>query len=306
MSFYPAALHLEALRWLLLSPPLLSDQAAIQFGVQRPFASIHRWGGSDTVANQAWLETLDADHLAYAIGPVHPANRPPLRLGRYAERLMLYYLEHGPLFKGLAAHLPIRIASPTACRTTAGEIDFLLHDHAGRYIHWELAIKLFLCEDPGPDAAAPERFMGPERQDNLALKLGKLFGRQLRHQPPAPWTDTRWEHQAYAVGWMFYPWGSPRAQCTALDHAHEHGWWITPDQISTLPETQYIVLPRLRWMQRATVREQDEAHDQHSIREALIQAARLTHPSALLIAGFDPVSKKETGRYFVRLKEPAG
>lgn len=132
MSFYPAALHLEALRWLLLSPPLLSDQAAIQFGVQPPWAMVHRWSSSDTVANQAWLETLDADHLAYAIGPVHPADRPPLRLGRYAERLMLYYLEHGPLFEGLAAHLPLRIASPSDSRTTAGEIDFLLRDRTGR------------------------------------------------------------------------------------------------------------------------------------------------------------------------------
>jgi uncharacterized protein len=288
-----------------LSPPLLSDQAPTQFGMQPPFAAVHRWSRSETVVNQAWLETLDPGHLAHAIGPVDQADRPPLRLGRYAERLMLYYLEHGPLFEGLAAHLPIRIASPSDCRTTAGEIDFLLRDHAGRHLHWELAIKLFLCEDPGPFAAAPERFMGPQRQDNLALKLGKLFGQQLRHQPPAPWADIAWAHEAYAVGWMFYPWGSPRAQCAALDHAHEYGWWITPDQVSALPETHYIVLPRLRWMQRAMVQDQDDTHDLQGIREALSQAARSTHPGALLIAGIDPVSRQETSRYFVRLREPA-
>ncbi|AKJ27611.1 DUF1853 family protein [Caldimonas brevitalea] len=238
---------LDDLRWLLLSPPLLAEG--------RIDAPVQRFEPHQRAAIEAWLAGLRAreggprDAFELQAG----ATRQPL--GRHAERLLEFYLRHGPVHRLVAANLPLRRPAGERCGlddTTIGEIDFLLEDDTGQAWHWELAVKFFLCTATGPTAMAAD-FVGPDRAETLPGKLAKLFERQLRHTPPPPWDDRAWRPQAYTRGWMFYRHDRPVPLCDLLAPDHLQGRWIEWRRLNDLPDGHYLPLPRARWMVPARV-----------------------------------------------------
>lgn len=260
-----AAQHLAALRWLLLSPALvLAPQAstvAPQASTVAPQAD-----GQLAVFSEAeqrsigqWLEALQADSSQLT---QWMQSRPEARIGRYAERLLEFYLIHGPTHRLQAAHVPLRSAL-NGLMVTHGELDFLLTIEPGpqqqqsltlqepQYLHWELAVKFFLCTATG-DTATPADFIGPNGVETLAHKWHKLFANQLTrahsHTLPAPYNAHTWQPQAYTRGWMFYRWGHSVPRCVALHPEHGQGWWVNAADFATLPQAEYAFLPRLHWM----------------------------------------------------------
>jgi uncharacterized protein len=240
----PVSAHLAVLRWLLLSPPLVvvPPGAVAQLAT---FDAVERAGIDQ------WLRSLQAHPQALL---AWMQDKPEVRIGRYAERLLEFYLTHAPiqplspapLHRLLAAHVPLR-SEVNGIQVTQGELDFLLTNAHGRHLHWELAVKFFLCTATG-DVAAPTDFIGPNGVETLAYKWHKLFARQLTHTPPAPWHRQAWHPQAFTRGWMFYRWGKAVPQCYALYPQHGQGWWVEVAQMHTLPEALYAYLPRLHWM----------------------------------------------------------
>jgi uncharacterized protein len=240
----PASAHLAALRWLLLSAPLVVvppgavAQLATFDAVER--AGIDQWLRSLQAHPQALLAWMQA--------------KPEVRIGRYAERLLEFYLTHAPthpsspapLHRLLAAHVPLR-SEVNGLQVTQGELDFLLTNAHGQHLHWELAVKFFLCTAT-LDVATPTDFIGPNGVETLAHKWHKLFARQLTHTPPAPWHAHTWQPQAFTRGWMFYRWGRAVPQCDALHPQHCQGWWVDVADMHALPDTPYAYLPRLHWM----------------------------------------------------------
>lgn len=240
----PAGAHLAALRWLLLSPPLV----VVPPGAGAQLAS---FDAAERAGITQWLESLQADSqelLAWL------QSKPEARIGRYAERLLEFYLLHAPvhatspvpLHTLLAAHVPLR-SEVDGLKVTQGELDFLLTNAHGLHLHWELAVKFFLCTATG-DVATPTDFIGPNGVETLAHKWHKLFARQLTHTPPAPWSAHTWQPQAFTRGWMFYRWGMPVPQCDALHPQHGRGWWVDVAGMHALPSAMYAYLPRLHWM----------------------------------------------------------
>jgi hypothetical protein len=239
---------LGELRWLLLSPPLLSAAAAGTGG-----AHIQQFSPEQREAIERWLDGLarDTTPLAAHIDAASPAHGGPLRLGRRAERLLEFFLRFGPTHRLVAANLPLRQATaPGDDRTTRGEIDFLLEDEHGIGWHWELAVKFFLCTARGPSAAAGE-FVGPDRVEVLSTKLHKLFSRQLAHAAPAPHDQRSWTPAAYTRGWMFYRHGAPVPLCAELAAGHGRGWWIAREHARELPPGPYRLVSRAHWMEAA-------------------------------------------------------
>lgn len=118
------------LAWLLLSADLLRPQPPVG-ELATPFASLRQL---DDIVD--WLCALDA-----APAPLHDdlAATRMTRLGRYAERLLGWFLQHGPTARLVAAGVPLRRAG-----VTLGECDFLLHTQEGARLHWELAVKCYL------------------------------------------------------------------------------------------------------------------------------------------------------------------
>ncbi len=276
----PSAL-LAALHWLLLSPPLLSDAAISQLGVS---ASIVHFSPPEVRAIEAWLATLaqDPTPLAQSVQSARDSvqGKQPghLRLGRMAERLLAFFLSHGPLHRLEAQNIALRHApnsvraelvegfapKPAISHTTLGEIDFLLHSPSGQSLHWELAVKFFLCQASGPAPAQLRDFVGPDSDETFDQKVSKLLVKQLGHRPPAPWSAHTWQPQAFAKGWMFYRHGQPIPPCAALNPAHCKGWWlpfeswgeVEGDAAATYHRSngyRYLELVRPDWMPPASL-----------------------------------------------------
>ncbi len=227
--------HLAALRWLLLSPPLvLAPDATTQLAV---FSALER----EAIAT--WLTSLDQDSspLTEWMG-----KHSEVRIGRYAESLLAFYLRYGPLHRLAAAHVPIR-SEVNGLNITHGELDYLLTNAQGQRLHWELAVKFFLCTSKA-DTATPLDFLGPNGVETLAQKWHKLFAKQLKHAPPQPWNAHTWQPQAFTRGWMFYRWGSAVPSCEALHVEHCKAWWIDWVDMAQLPQGRYSHLTRLQWM----------------------------------------------------------
>ncbi|WP_181179127.1 DUF1853 family protein [Methylibium rhizosphaerae] len=242
----PGARALSELRWLLLSPPLLSAAAGGGAGIQA-------FSPGERKAIEQWLDGLSQDTtpLLSQLEASRPAHGGALRLGRRAERLLEFFLRHGPTHRLVAANLPLRQAtSPGDDRTTRGEIDFLLEDAQGTGWHWELAVKFFLCTARGPSAMTGQ-FVGPDRVEMLSAKLHKLFTRQLAHAAPPPHDRRTWKPAAYTRGWMFYRHGDPVPQCAELAAHHGRGWWIAREQAQDLPPGSYRLVLRAHWMEAA-------------------------------------------------------
>ncbi len=242
------------LAWLLQSPPLLS------VAPQRFNAVVWQFDANQTHTIAAWLTQLDVHHLYAAVMDTQPKKAVPMRLGRYAETLMLYFLQYAPLFDSVAANVPLRfncVDQAHKDHTTVGEIDYLLRDNNQHAWHWELAVKFYVCQ-PQPNHAAsvvPHDFKGPAGVDTLGLKLGKMFDKQLQHQPPAPYNTEVWQPASYTRGYLFYSPNYQVPQCDALNPAHGQGWWLTIDEFSiayqgTVPTAHYVCLPRLYWLAR--------------------------------------------------------
>jgi hypothetical protein len=231
--------HVRALAWLLTSPNLLDALAA-------------RWHGAialldDDAHGDAWLTALDPEPAA-----LHAAvdAQPTLRLGRYAEKLLGFYLQQqGRLF---AANIQIRAGASD----TIGEFDYLLHDPAGdALIHWEFATKFYLLESQRTTPQA-DCFVGPNLADTLGAKMDKIMERQLRlsHHPAAlSYLPMPVSHaQALVKGWLFYRDPAvplPPGMGVAADHCR--GFWCTRGELAADPgygDATYAILSRLGWL----------------------------------------------------------
>ena len=227
------------LAWLLLSADLLRPQPPVG-ALANPFDTPRT-----LQASVDWLSALDA-----APDLLHSdlAATRITRLGRYAERLLGWFLQHGPATRLVAAGVPLRRAG-----VTLGECDFLVRTEQGERLHWELAVKCYLHAGEGRAQLAD--YVGPNLKDRFDLKLAHL----LKHQLPlsareefasvgyaGPWTP-----QMFVKGWLFYRHGETPLDAVELDPAHGRGWWVTRSDwpaFAAAHAQQWRLLPRLEWL----------------------------------------------------------
>ncbi|MBN3749774.1 DUF1853 family protein [Burkholderia sp. Se-20373] len=238
-------LHDVAVRdlgWLLASPSLLT--AVPDAPLARPW--LDAVGQS---AVEAWLAALDAQPE-----PLHRAldGFRPTRLGRYAECLLEYFLTHGPSLRLVAANLPLRSNGKTL-----GEVDFLVDAPDGQRLHWELAVKCYLCA-PVQAGASLADFVGPNLVDRFDRKRRRLLEHQLRLGDRDGFARLGYgapsDAQMFIKGWLFYPHGAPLPPVSAeIAPDHPHGFWLTHAQWPAWAAEQgagvaWSVLPRLAWL----------------------------------------------------------
>lgn len=287
------------LAWLLQSAPLLNSEHPAFSG------RICQFSDGEQALIAQWLQTVataPADLNAF----VAAGSGAPLRLGRYAEQLLEFFLRHGPTHRLIAANIPIRNDGATraiAGQTTRGEIDFLLQDSAGQNWHWELAVKYFLCTAKGP-IARPDDFVGPDRAETLRTKLAKLVDRQLVQTPPAPYKDHIWHPAAFTRGWIFYRHDAPQATCDWLADDHARGWWLPFEAMADLPEGDYEILERSRWLAPAASDQQATPLDRATLQTHLAgrsQSASARPAAAAMVAQMRQTAQgwQETARGFV-------
>jgi len=284
------------LAWLLLSTPLLRAQPGAG-ELASPFES-----QAEMRATIDWLLGLEREPrpLREAM-----AGARVVRLGRYAECLLAYFLRHGPAARLVAANVALRVAG-----RTIGECDFLVETGSGRRLHWELAVKCYLYA-PG-DRGGLSDYVGPNLQDRFDLKLAHLLERQLplssREEFATLGHTGPWRPQMFVKGWLFYRWPDSPPIPLAVDPSHNRGFWVTREQWPALcavrPDARWAVLPRLAWLApRPAMSDDDLAPTEWSGLGAL--AERLAqHTGPTMVAAFERASKLsgpwlETSRGFV-------
>lgn len=227
--------HVRDLAWLLDAPNLLD-------------AAEPRWLGKiaslpePDEAMRAWL--LEQDR---APQPLHAFLdiQPLTRLGRYAEKLLAWYLQHrGDLY---AHGVQVRAGQGE----TIGEFDFLLRRGDDALVHWEFATKLYLLESSGQGRHA-DYFVGPGLADTLGAKVRKIMKQQLAlsAHPAARLALPVVSAQALVKGWLFYEEKTPDLP-PGIATQHCRGFWSPLDGVAALQADAFMILPRLRWLSPA-------------------------------------------------------
>lgn len=251
------------LAWLLLSPDLLRPQAPVGV-LANPFGT-----PQDLQAGIDWLRALDAApqtlHLDLAATRI-------TRLGRYAERLLGWFLQHGPAARLIAAGVPLRRAG-----VTLGECDFLVESRQGARLHWELAVKCYLHAGEGREhgqgaAQSGPRladYVGPNLKDRFDLKLAHLLNHQLplsaREEFASVGYSGPWTPEMFVKGWLFYRHGETPPDPVELDPAHGRGWWVTRGDwpaFAAAHAQKWRRLPRLEWLAPRRIAQVGEQADQ--------------------------------------------
>lgn len=228
--------HVRDLAWLLDAPDLL-DRDAMQW--QGRIASLENIV-DDSVHD--WLCALDLQPQSLH---AYLDVQPMARLGRYAEKLISFYLQQRGV---LVAHgMQVRAGKTS----TIGEFDFLVRLD-GQLVHWEFATKFYLLESTGTGSDA-DYFVGPNLADTLGAKMHKIFDRQLRlAEHPAAQAllpEPVALAQALVKGWLFYRRTDRQPASTSLTSPlHCRGFWCTLREAVALDGNRFAILPRLHWL----------------------------------------------------------
>ncbi len=272
--------HARALAWLIGSNGLIDAQ---QPGYKDCVITDERFA-ADLTSFAPWLIELDAapDELQQRI-----AAAGSQRLGRYAEVLLRYWLDH-------QSRLALLMANRTIQRgpTTLGEIDFLLHDQRHQCIfHWEFAVKFYLLTDAN---AGLEGFVGMRHNDTLGRKIDKVFGQQLKLTDAAetqamlpPGMPVRAE--AFLKGVLFYPIAQRFPTIAPLNPSHARGWWLRfgggLEGIDRLdPKLRYVLLKRQEWLHPIRRFKKVHAQSLSALRRTLTEHFK-TSSNAVMVAG---------------------
>lgn len=282
---HAASQRTRDLAWCSLSPALLSHLPDIYPAGP---ARLAQWPPGARAAWQAWLSNADPADLPETIAELSrlpdPSGSRSLRLGRHAERLLHFALQHTQGVDLLAANVPIRRANGHGIQTL-GELDVIWRDPATlATVHWEMAAKFYLMVDGVVEQRA---FVGPNLVDRLGDKLDHIVRRQLplgrTAEAQAMLGHPVDRSEVYLLGWLFYRDGNKPAGLDALGIApdHLHGWWRTLDNWyarASAPAPQpvrWCRLSRTDWLSGARV-PTSSTESAEALREAL--AERFSDP----------------------------
>jgi hypothetical protein len=262
--------RVRALAWLLDAPDLLDGSEPSWHGKVMRLEAV-------TPAVERWLFALDHDPMALddAMGP-----RVHTRLGLYAEKLMAFYFrEQGRL---VAHGLQVRATR----NDTVGEFDFLLDAGPDGVDHIEFATKFYLLQRQDPDDL--DALVGPNLADSLGAKMRKIVERQLvlGQHPAARALLARPVvlAQALVKGWLFYPLGAMViAPMRGIDPAHCRGFWCTLDELDSLPDAHFVILPKLQWLAPYSSTSATGVHTRAAL-HAVLSAQFETADSPVLVA----------------------
>jgi hypothetical protein len=175
----------------------------------------------------------------------HPTNLDRLRLGKYAEELMLFYFQNSNHFSVIDANLQLIDG-----KITVGEIDFLLEEKQNlEKIHLELAIKFFL--EVTVDGSV--EWIGPSTKDNLSKKQSKLMNRQLKipkqypHLLPFHLQLIEFKPQILLKGAAFIEF----KKYTLSENPLKNAWWLHVEELDSIkqPNLLFAIVPnRKDWI----------------------------------------------------------
>ncbi len=246
------------LAWMLFSPPLITLPADSNIRVLWPLRDL----GREPLAD--WLRGIDENPDALE---AHLSTAKSPRLGIYFESLCAYFFSNYPGFTLIAQNLQVNRILGASEKKTLGEFDFIVQ-HQQQFLHIETAVKFYLGTGTAPQHNQTNFWIGPNANDRLDKKVGRLLDHQL---VLADWPEGQEVLTKMKVpnvskcllmpGYLFYP---ERDTCPTPDDVHQdhnRGRWITFSRaISLLEQTasdkdQWCVLDKRLWLTLAKIKE---------------------------------------------------
>ena len=233
--------HVRDLAWTIGSPSLIDPG----------FPDFQGKVVNDAYCNEQlaavadWLKALDQ-----APGSLHEYihRHESSRLGRYFERLVEFWLLHRQDVDGLSSGEPVR----RDAHHTLGEYDFIFKEN-GRWRHWETVVKFYLQD---PHGEGWHDYVGPGAKDRLAIKINRVFERQLALSKTPEGLQVLGDRQpvspfAFFKGYLFsHTDASSGFSAPGVSPHHLSGWWCRANSPipSVREDSRWCVLPRLRWL----------------------------------------------------------
>lgn len=207
--------------------PLIPNELVYSFQTEENFDALFKW-------------LAQVQHL-----PI-PSQEKYLPLGKYAETLLLFYLENNQDFNLLAHSLQLNEE-----KITLGELDYLFVQHERELpIHLELAIKFYLKVDRD----GKEVYLGPSTKDWMKRKLTKLLTHQLqlpqqrKELLPISLQKLNFKSHLYLKGALFLPyleWKSNRRNLLNC------GWWVSHKELEQMLNEEHqcnIITDKTDWI----------------------------------------------------------
>lgn len=254
------------------------------------------WSGTEDRGAREILAALDRDPRPLQ---QHMAALGDKRLGARFEAAWSYYLANHPRYELLAHNWPVNHEG-----RTLGALDFLFRDHhLATVVHAEVAVKFYLYKEdrPGPALA---RWIGPNPDDNLQLKLQHLADHQL---PLSRRDETRERLQRAGLpmpetrvvvvkGYLFHPLDQLIATVPPLNPHHLRGEWLCqrdlPGLLASQINSRWAIAPRQQWL----MPERGNSDKVTLQRRVTAQLADTLQPLMLCRFGAD---NTEARRYFI-------
>lgn len=195
----------------------------------------------------------------------HLAQYSSHRLGYYYEALWHFLFDNTPNWQVLYRNLPVY-----KDKQTLGAFDFLCV-HESTHWHIETAVKFYLYDDRSAasceqaiDATDLHRWFGPNREDQLAIKVDRLLHHQLPlNQHPigrltlhsALPTVHLWQSGVCFQGYLFWPAGNaPLPYQYEQSHIYRYKWWRQTNAKTSLTgqfSRRWLILEKMQWLSPA-------------------------------------------------------
>lgn len=171
-----------------------------------------------------------------------------LRLGKLMEQFVLYELKQEESVEVLRSNVQVFQE-----QRTIGELDCLLK-LAAAPIHLEIVYKFYLYDPAIPTEL--ERWIGPNRNDSLVLKLHKLKAKQLpllHHSETGKLLEelglkaTDFDQQVYFKAQLFVPFGSMESTYPIINEDCITGFYIRPSELVHFFDYTFFIPSKLDW-----------------------------------------------------------
>lgn len=174
---------------------------------------------------------------------------PHIRLGKLTEQFVLFELERDESVQLLRSNVQV-----FRDQITIGELDCLIRQ-SEVYIHLEMVYKFYLYDPSIPTEL--ERWVGPNRNDSLVLKLDKLKEKQLPllYHPETKkilngldLLPSEFVQRLYFRAQLFVPFNALKSSFMFVNSDCIKGFYVREKDLGLFTNNEFYVPAKLDWL----------------------------------------------------------
>jgi hypothetical protein len=173
------------------------------------------------------------------------------RLGKLVESFIFHQLKQQDSITWICDNLQIQQE-----KITVGEIDALYYENETP-VHLEVAYKFYLLDTLEDHQEPLAKWIGPNRKDNLALKLAKLRSKQLpllHHHSTRPYLENLqldpavMEQKLCFKAQLFLPYQDQELDISPLNRKCIAGFYLPFQELQRFSTLEFFIPTKLDWL----------------------------------------------------------